>query len=376
MAAGQERHPHDVHALPDRRRVPRPSPTGPATAARPVIVGPSRPAGVDRPRAARPRRERRPGAAGRDDRTDRHGRRRPDRPGAAPRVALRVSRGEAAAGASSTRDGGHARSARSAATLDLAFPAPCSGCGREGPPLCATCLPGARRAPRVCRAARRSGCRPTSRRRSSSSSGARRSRAPVRSALHDLKYAGERRLAEPLGAAVARRWAAGGIGRRARSCPVPVHADRERQRGYDQAALIAEVAARGARSARCVRALERRRATIAQFELGRDERAANVAGAFGVGPAAATGSRRSPAAGSCWSTTSSRPARRWRPARPRSVVGPAPSPSARSRSPASGDDRRGRPGRRRILGRRRSTTRHSHRRSGPERCGQSPGGYA
>jgi ComF family protein len=63
--------------------------------------------------------------------------------------------------------------------------------------------------------------------------------------------------------------------------PVPVHADRERQRGYDQAALIAEVAARELRLP-VVRALERRRATIAQFELGRDRRATNVAGAFAV----------------------------------------------------------------------------------------------
>ena len=61
--------------------------------------------------------------------------------------------------------------------------------------------------------------------------------------------------------------------------PVPVHADRERQRGYDQAALIAEVAARRL-GLPVARALERGRATVAQFELGRDERAANVAGAF------------------------------------------------------------------------------------------------
>ena len=63
--------------------------------------------------------------------------------------------------------------------------------------------------------------------------------------------------------------------------PVPVHADRERRRGYDQAALIAAVAARELGLPLAL-ALERRRATIAQFELGRDERATNVAGAFAV----------------------------------------------------------------------------------------------
>jgi len=103
---------------------------------------------------------------------------------------------------------------------------------------------------------------------------------PVRAALHDLKYAGERRLAEPLGDAVAKRWARVGTGAQL-VVPVPVHAERERQRGYDQAAFIAEVAARRL-GLPMVRALERERATVAQFELGRDERAANVAGAFGL----------------------------------------------------------------------------------------------
>lgn len=61
--------------------------------------------------------------------------------------------------------------------------------------------------------------------------------------------------------------------------PVPVHAERERQRGYDQAALIAEVAARSL-GMPFIRALERARATVAQFELGREDRAANVQDAF------------------------------------------------------------------------------------------------
>ncbi|MEO8438342.1 MAG: phosphoribosyltransferase family protein [Chloroflexota bacterium] len=161
--------------------------------------------------------------------------------------------------------------------LDLAFPATCSGCGREGAPLCSTCLPAldARLtlpggtpvglpaeipAPLL----QLEWCAPFA--------------GPVRSALHDLKYAGERRLAEPLGAAVARRWARVGVGA-ALVVPVPVHAERERQRGYDQAALIATVAAR-ILGLPMARTLERGRATVAQFELGRDERAANVAGAF------------------------------------------------------------------------------------------------
>jgi ComF family protein len=163
------------------------------------------------------------------------------------------------------------------AALDLALPAACSGCGREGAPLCDGCgsaldarlalpggtpigLPAELPAPLL----QLEWCAPFA--------------GPVRSALHDLKYAGERRLAEPLGAAIARRWARVGAGAGI-VVPVPVHAERERRRGYDQAALIADAAARHL-GLPLAHALERGRATIAQFELGRDERAANVAGAF------------------------------------------------------------------------------------------------
>ena len=163
------------------------------------------------------------------------------------------------------------------AALDLAFPAACAGCGREGQPLCATCRPAL-----DARLELRGGtpiglpadlpapllqlewCAPFA--------------GPVRAALHELKYAGERRLARPLGEAVARRWDRFGQGADL-VVPVPVHAERERQRGYDQAALIAEVAA-SSLGLPSVRALVRDRATVAQFELGRDERSTNVTGAF------------------------------------------------------------------------------------------------
>lgn len=165
------------------------------------------------------------------------------------------------------------------AALDLAFPAVCSGCGREGEPLCGACrpaldarlelpggtpigLPADLPAPLL----QLDWCAPFA--------------GPVRHALHDLKYAGERRLARPLGDAVARRWRRVGIGAEL-VVPVPVHADRERHRGYDQAALIAAVVATGL-DLPIARALVRGRATIAQFELGRDQRAANVADAFRI----------------------------------------------------------------------------------------------
>jgi ComF family protein len=161
--------------------------------------------------------------------------------------------------------------------LDAALPARCPGCGVEGPPLCAACataldarldlpagiaigLPSDVPAPLL----QLEWCAPFS--------------GVVRTALHELKYSGERRLAGPLGAAIARRWRRVGAGGDV-VVPVPVHAERRRRRGYDQAELIARVAA-AELNLPCPSILERSRATIAQFDLDRAARAVNVTGAF------------------------------------------------------------------------------------------------
>jgi predicted amidophosphoribosyltransferase len=169
--------------------------------------------------------------------------------------------------------------------LDAALPANCVGCGREGPPLCEACVPALDRrleapagvpiglpgdvpAPLL----QLDWCAPFS--------------GTVRAALHAIKYGGEQRLAEPLGVAVARRWAQIGVGSDLVT-HVPVHAVRARTRGYDQAELIARVAARHLRLP-FAPLLSRDRATIAQFDLDRPDRAANVAGAFAAHPEPAT----------------------------------------------------------------------------------------
>jgi len=103
-------------------------------------------------------------------------------------------------------------------------------------------------------------------------------RGVVRDALHGLKYGGEQRLAGPMGAAIARRWSRVGVGAEIIT-HVPVHADRMRKRGYDQAECIARAAARQLEIP-FLPLLQRERATIAQFDLDRTERASNVAGAF------------------------------------------------------------------------------------------------
>jgi predicted amidophosphoribosyltransferase len=170
--------------------------------------------------------------------------------------------------------------------LDAALPAACVGCGREGPPLCDACvpaldhrlaapagvpigLPGDLPAPLL----QLDWCAPFS--------------GTVRSALHAIKYGGEQRLAAPLGAAVARRWARIGVGVDV-ATHVPVHAGRARTRGYDQAELIARAAARNL-GLPYATLLSRERATTAQFDLDRGDRAANVAGAFLADPGRAPG---------------------------------------------------------------------------------------
>ena len=186
--------------------------------------------------------------------------------------------------------------------LDLAFPASCAGCGREGEPICAACRPALDA--RLDLAGRRAD-RPAGRhagRRSSSSSGARRSRGVVRAALQSSSTAASA-AGRP---ARARRRPTLGAGRRRRR-PRSSRCRSTRDRARAARLRPGGPARRGGRArrsgCRCRAALERRRATIAQFELDRRARAANVAGAFraSLGPAPR---RRSAAAGSSSSTTS------------------------------------------------------------------------
>jgi predicted amidophosphoribosyltransferase len=104
---------------------------------------------------------------------------------------------------------------------------------------------------------------------------------PLREAIHRLKYGNEPGLAAELGTLVA-----GGIGgdlargiRLDAVVPVRAHPRRERERGYDQAAALAAVAA--ALTGLPLRpALHRLRAGPAQATLGEQARRSNVHRAF------------------------------------------------------------------------------------------------
>jgi len=109
----------------------------------------------------------------------------------------------------------------------------------------------------------------------------------VRDAIHAFKFEGKRALARPLAALVLEH-----VGRELDAdlgalVPVPLAPDRERARGFNQAALVAERLAAALRVPVRPRWLARVRATATQSDLGAAERRANVRGAFVAAPAVA-----------------------------------------------------------------------------------------
>ena len=165
------------------------------------------------------------------------------------------------------------------ALLDLLLPPRCPGCGLEGALLCERCrLPLYRRLdepagiPLGLPVAMPPGlvqlewCATYS--------------GTVRAALHALKYGGERRLAGSLAAALVARWQRAGRGGEVLTW-VPVHAARRRERGFDQAEVLARHMG-AALQLPVAPLVERRQRTAAQHALGQAQRAANTATAFGA----------------------------------------------------------------------------------------------
>lgn len=147
--------------------------------------------------------------------------------------------------------------------LELLLAPRCAGCDAPGAWLCLDC---------------RDACEPERRGRihAAGTYG-----GPLRRAIHRFKYDGERALASELGALVAARVAADLARGTSVDVVVPAvaHVERVRERGYDQAALLAaHVAARCGLPLRAP--LRRVRGGAAQVDLDRPARARNVRGAF------------------------------------------------------------------------------------------------
>lgn len=115
--------------------------------------------------------------------------------------------------------------------------------------------------------------------------------APVDAALRALKFHGDlapgRTFGALLAASAATRAAAPDL-----IVPVPLHAGRLHERGYNQAAVLARVVAAWLALPCLPRLLERCRATAPQTTLAADQRRRNPAGAFALAPDAARQLRR------------------------------------------------------------------------------------
>ena len=201
--------------------------------------------------------------------------------------------------------------------LAVVFPSSCPACGRTSisppaGPLCDALLGRAAAPPRRRSAAAASRCRAGARRRAAAAaagSGSVRAGASLgpyegtlRVRVHELKYHARRRVAARLAEALlASRGRAGGPGRRRTcSCRCPLHPRRRRERGFNQAELLArELAPPDGPARGATDALVRRKDTPPQTGLSRRaaarqrrRRVRREAAACGGGPDRGTGGRR------------------------------------------------------------------------------------
>lgn len=177
--------------------------------------------------------------------------------------------------------------------LDLLFPPRCAVCQYSGAVLCSTCIAAIQplsppycshcNTPldgcgicKNCRYAplRLSGLRVVS-----------RYEGTLRKSIHALKYGGNRRVAEPLGSLLAQVYKVHGL-QADMIVPVPLHSERKRQRGYNQAFLLARACSRHTKVPVNSHLLVRTRLTASQVHLSVRERHSNVAGAFHCAPIA------------------------------------------------------------------------------------------
>ena len=104
---------------------------------------------------------------------------------------------------------------------------------------------------------------------------------PLRDAIHDFKYRDLTALAVPLGRLMAGAWPAlDGEYHPQAVVPVPLHPRRQRQRGYNQSALLARELAAALQIPLLDGVLRRVKATAPQVDLDAEQRRINVQDAF------------------------------------------------------------------------------------------------
>ncbi|MBX5449045.1 ComF family protein [Thermogemmatispora sp.] len=170
--------------------------------------------------------------------------------------------------------------------LDLLFPPRCAGCASSGSLLCSACQRAIEQlqTPRCSRCALP--CHGSCCRRCAAPTpsffalqAVARYEEPLRTCIHQLKYQGLTRLAQPLGSMLACTYRRYGL-QADLVIAVPLHAEREQQRGYNHARLLADACAHELGLPCAHAALARVRATAAQAGLSACERQQNVTGAF------------------------------------------------------------------------------------------------
>jgi ComF family protein len=149
--------------------------------------------------------------------------------------------------------------------LDLVFPPRCGGCGRYGGAWCPNCADGLRPAP----ASTLAGIPLVA---------AGRLEGPLQQAIHTYKYRARPQLSSVLAQPLSRAIVAAGVTLPALTF-VPLHPQRHRERGFNQAERLAAELSRALRVP-LLSGLTRVRATPAQVGLSQAERQANLAGAF------------------------------------------------------------------------------------------------
>lgn len=182
--------------------------------------------------------------------------------------------------------------------LDLLYPPRCAGCGRLGSLFCASCLARVELLrPPLCehcgRPVSMAGLCSFCRHASSALDGIRAAALfaePLRSAIHHFKYENRQALARPLASLLHECWQRQPFPADV-LVPVPLHERRLRERGYNQAALLARELGRELSLPVVEEAVRRERETRPQVGLTAAERRQNVADAFHCSNGALRGCR-------------------------------------------------------------------------------------